>query len=123
MAAAAARSERGRAAEAAATRYLGAHGLEVLCANYRCRSGEIDIVMREGATIVFVEVRYRTSSHYLDPLESITPLKRIRIVKTARHFLQTRPEAKRAPCRFDVLTLLGDLTDPRIQWIKAAFEA
>lgn len=113
----------GRSAEALAAAYLGTQGLRTLCKNYRCSRGEIDIVMQEGGTIVFVEVRYRASSRYLDPLESITFEKQSRIVKAARHFLQTRLRGRQAPCRFDVLTLLGDLADPKIQWIKAAFEA
>lgn len=117
------RALRGRSAEVLAARYLGARGLKALCSNYRCRSGEIDIVMQEGATIVFVEVRYRSNSRFLDPLESITFHKRGRIVKAARHFLQTRRGGPPAPCRFDVVTLMGDLADPRIQWIKSAFEA
>jgi putative endonuclease len=123
MQGAAGRPVRGRSAEVLAGRYLSAQGLKALCANYRCRSGEIDIVMQEGATIVFVEVRYRASSRFLDPLESITFRKRGRIVKAARHFLQTCRGGPQSPCRFDVVTLLGDLADPRIQWIKAAFEA
>ncbi len=117
------RPVRGRSAEMLAARYLATQGLKALCANFRCRSGEIDIVMQEGATIVFVEVRYRASNSFLDPLESITVQKRDRIVRAARHFLQTRRGGSQAPCRFDVVTLLGDLADPRIQWIKAALEA
>ena len=83
----------------------------------QCRMGEIDLVLRDGATIVFVEVRLRTNPLFGGAAESIDRRKRARIVAAARHFLAGRPES---PCRFEVV-LLDRLDPPRIEWIRDAF--
>lgn len=74
-------------------------------------------------TLVFVEVRYRADSRYGHPAETINARKRSRILKTARHYLQTHPSAARRPCRFDVVTVCGGQEKPEFSWIKGAFEA
>ena len=107
----------GRKAEAAAAAYLARKGLTLLSANYRCRMGEIDLVLRDRDTLVFAEVRLRTGAGYGGAAGSIDTRKRARIVAAARHYLAGKPEQK---CRFDVV-LLDRLEPPRIEWIRDAF--
>ena len=109
----------GGAAEAAAAEFLARQGLTLTCSNYRCRLGEIDLVIQDGPTIVFVEVRLRTNTSFGSAAESIGPRKRARIIAAARHYLAGKPER---PCRFDVV-LLDRLEPPRIEWIRDAFSA
>jgi putative endonuclease len=107
----------GNLAEALASDYLQARGLRLLARNYSCRLGEIDLVLEDGACLVFAEVRLRRDRAYGGAGESITAAKRQRIVLAARHYLSGRPER---PCRFDVV-LLDELDPDRIEWIKDAF--
>ncbi len=114
--------ERGAWAESIALRYLGARGLRLLTRNYRCLAGEIDIVMKDNDTLVFIEVRYRANTDYGSPLETINHTKQMRILKTASHYLQThRMRTGHAPCRFDVVVVTGAKLST--EWIKAAFQA
>lgn len=106
----------GGEAEDTAARFLARQGLEIMQRNYRTRMGEIDLIARDGDTLVFVEVRLRTSERYGGALGSIHGRKRRRIEAAARHFLM---RFKREPaCRFDVVTLDGH--EPR--WLRGAFE-
>lgn len=107
----------GNLAEALSAAYLQARGLRLLARNYNCRLGEIDLILADGATLVFAEVRLRRNSDFGGAAESITRAKRQRIIRAARHYLSGRPEA---PCRFDVV-LLDALDTDRIEWIKDAF--
>ena len=107
----------GGAAEALAAEYLVRNGLTLTGRNYRCRLGEIDLILRDGASIVFVEVRLRTNPSFGSAAESIGHRKRTRIIAAAQHYLAGKPEA---PCRFDVV-LLDQLEPPRIEWIRDAF--
>ena len=107
----------GGAAEAAAAAFLARQGMTLTCSNYRCRRGEIDLVLQDGPWIVFVEVRLRTNPSFGSAAESIGPRKRARIIAAARHYLAGNPER---PCRFDVV-LLDRLEPPRIEWIRDAF--
>src|SRR5919106_4751538 len=115
--------QRGQWAEQAAADYLKAQGLHEVERNYRCRCGEVDLIMHQQKTLVFVEVRYRAGNRYGHPLETIDFRKRGRILKTARHYLQTHPSAGRQPCRFDVVTVGGGPEKSELEWIKGAFEA
>ncbi|MFH1044618.1 MAG: YraN family protein [Pseudomonadota bacterium] len=107
----------GKLAEALAADYLQARGLRLLERNYDCRLGEIDLILADGPTLVFAEVRLRRSSDFGGAAASITAAKRQRILRAARHYLSGRPER---PCRFDVV-LLDALAPERIEWIKDAF--
>src|SRR5690606_12753645 len=110
--------------EDAAARYLERHGLEVLEKNYRCRVGELDLVCRDADAVVVVEVRARAASAPVDALESIGPRKRRRIVQATRHLLLTHARLRSRPVRFDVVAIDAiDSDNPRIQWIKNAFDA
>ena len=106
----------GRAKEALAARYLEGQGLKLVDHNYRCRAGEVDLVMRRGELLVFVEVRFRRSDTHGSPGESVTRLKQRRVAAAAAHYLQ-RFQAN-APCRFDVIAIGAD---DRIDWIPDAF--
>ncbi len=108
---------RGNLAEALAADWLQARGLRLMERNYRCRLGEIDLILADGDTLVFAEVRLRRNLDYGGAAASIIAAKRQRILRAARHYLSGRPER---PCRFDVILL--DALDPdRIEWIKDAF--
>jgi putative endonuclease len=110
-------SARGAMAEAAAEEFLNGHGLRLLERNYRCRFGELDLVMRDGDTLVFVEVRYRGSNSFGGAVASITAAKREKLLRAARHYMATRREIP--ACRFDAVLLSGDTHD--LEWIKNAF--
>jgi len=117
------RAEVGKAAEQAANNFLEAHGCITIERNYHCRMGEIDLVMRHGETLVFVEVRYRQRSEYGSGAESVGPRKQGRLIRTAQHYLQTRGLTDRCPVRFDVVALRPNPGDGfAIDWIPNAFE-
>jgi putative endonuclease len=118
------RLQRGRHWEAVAAEYLEDHGLTVLARGYRCRLGELDLVCRDGATLVVVEVRARATSSFGSAIETIGPHKRARIVQATRHFLMRRREWRDARVRFDVVAFDAiDNPDAAMQWIKNAFDA
>ncbi|HTS21553.1 MAG TPA: YraN family protein [Casimicrobiaceae bacterium] len=106
----------GTAAEALAARFLAERGLSIVERNYRCRGGEIDIVARDGTTVVFVEVRMRRSRAFGGPGESITAAKRRRLRLAAEHYLARLP--REPACRFDAI-LLDALALERIEWLRA----
>lgn len=108
---------RGAAAEELAAAYLEGRGLRIVERNYRCRFGEIDLVARSGAVLVFVEVRARKTEAYGGAAGSITVTKRRRLVAAARHYLAGH-RGDRA-CRFDVVLVRG--TGQRIEWLTNAF--
>ncbi len=112
--------EIGYAAEDQARRYLIAQGLIWLKSNYRCRLGEIDLIMRDDHYLVFIEVRARHSNQYGGPLASITRNKQQKLIKTAYFYLQAFHGVDTPPCRFDVIAMEGSKS--AITWIKNAFE-
>lgn len=105
-----------------AERHLCQHGLRTLVRNFHCRLGEIDLVMSDGETIVFVEVRYRRNSHFGSATESVTRNKQLKICRTAGIFLSRRPALATRPCRFDVIGINGERHNVSLNWIKGAFE-
>lgn len=116
---------RGDAAEALALAHLQAHGLRLLATNFRTPGrggGEIDLVMRApDGTVVFVEVRQRSSAHYGGAGASISAVKQRRIIFAARHYLMSlRPLP---PCRFDVVLVQGAGGELALEWLQAAFDA
>lgn len=102
---------------------LVAHGLERIDANVRYRDGELDLVMRDGDTLVFVEVRYRASEDFGGAAASVTPAKQRRLVRAATRYLAAHPACARLPCRFDVVCATGNPGSPEMQWLRAAFDA
>ncbi len=116
------RKEAGRTAENAAFQFLLARGLKPITRNHRCRGGEIDLVMLDGQTLVFVEVRYRASDEFGGAAASVTWTKQKRLILAARHLLATRRELRRYRARFDVVAITGgNWHRPKIEWIKQAF--
>jgi putative endonuclease len=106
----------GARAEDLCAELLRASGMRLLARNWRCRLGEIDLIAEEDGTVVFAEVRQRSSSGFGGAAESITGAKRDRLLAAARLYLSGRPNA---PCRFDVFLVEGD---PRqVRWIRDAF--
>lgn len=97
----------GARAEQLARRYLEKKGYCFLAANHRTRFGEVDLVMEEGSTVVFVEVKARSRTDFGRPEEFVTPAKQKRVAKAALDFVKARGLTHR-PLRFDVIGLLGD---------------
>ena len=110
-------NKRGVESEAMAAAFLEGRGLTIVARNYRCRLGEIDLVARDGATTVFVEVRRRASQAFGGAAASITPAKRTKLLRAARHYLSRLRHVP--PCRFDALLIEGE--PARIEWIRDAF--
>lgn len=115
------RMERGRAAEDRAADYLEARGLAILARNFRRRAGEIDIVAREGVTLVIVEVRARSRHAFGGAAASVGPRKQQRLIRAAQLLLAAHPEWRRMPARFDVIVEEGDGEGARMEWIRHAF--
>lgn len=108
----------GAQAEQLAAKFLQRHGLKLVQQNYRCRYGEIDLIMQDANTLVFAEVRLRQRKDFGGAAASIDAAKQGRLIRTAQHYLSTLPRTP--PCRFDALLLqAADGSD--IQWIKDAF--
>lgn len=119
------RRDSGNRGERRAESWLAAQGLRLVERNYRCRAGEIDLVMldpnpADTEVLAFVEVRLRGPGARVDSIDSIDERKQRRLISAARHFLMTRPEWKEHACRFDVLGIDGESDRPR--WIPGAFE-
>jgi putative endonuclease len=111
-------NDSGQQAEARAAEYLLGRGLKIVVRNWRCRFGEIDLVARDGNTLVFVEVRARASRAHGGAAESISAAKRHRLTAAATQYLaRTRIDT---PCRFDALLIEAE---GRIEWIRNAFDA
>lgn len=111
----------GTAAEAAARRELEQHGLQTLASNAGFRVGELDLVMRDGDSLVFVEVRHRQPSRFGDGLLSVDRGKRRRMVRAAQAWLARHPAMANQPCRFDVVAVREQDGRLQCQWIRAAF--
>lgn len=107
----------GQQAENKACCYLQKQGLKLITRNFRCRYGEIDLIMQDQADIVFVEVRYRSNKNYAQGAESITPAKQQRLTNSAQCYLQRKKLWEKVPCRFDVVAM-GEKTS----WLKNAIQ-
>lgn len=119
-----ARRERGDAAERLAAAHLTANGLEILLRNYLRRSGELDIVARDGDVLVIVEVRMRASAAFGGAAASVGGRKRARIVRTAQQLLQQRRDLSQLRVRFDVVLVTAPPgAAPRVEWIRHAFSS
>ena len=117
----------GLEAEKLAATFLMNHGLKLVAQNYHCRYGEIDLIMTDTSTLVFVEVKLRTSNRFGGAAASITAQKQQKLILTAQHYLQTQiKNQSQIACRFDAILMnkidltLDDLK--HIEWIRNAFE-
>jgi len=112
----------GNRAERAAERLLADSGMRLLARNYRCKQGELDLVMRDADTVVFVEVRYRRKNQWGSAVETVDWRKQKRLIAAAHHYLITHPHLADQPCRFDVVAAEGNPADPAsYRWIREAF--
>lgn len=112
------RRETGTQYEERAVEYLIAQNYQILERNYRIRSGEIDIIARDGTVLVFIEVKYRKNEESGNPLEAVDIRKQRKIIKVARYYLYQKKYGD-VPCRFDVIGICGS----HIEHIKDAFWA
>lgn len=112
----------GNRAERASEKLLLNAGMRVLARNYRCKQGELDLVMRDADTVVFVEVRYRRQNRWGSAAETVDWRKQKRLIAAAHHYLLTHPHLADQPCRFDVVAAEGNPADPAsYRWIREAF--
>ncbi|WP_371188092.1 YraN family protein [Thalassotalea maritima] len=112
----------GQLAEKVALNYLKQQGLKYIQANFQCKMGEIDLIMQSPHGWVFVEVKYRHHRQFAAPEASVDSRKMAKIIKTAQFFLQKNNLSEyNSDCRFDVITISGDLHSPDINWHKNAF--
>jgi putative endonuclease len=113
----------GQQAEALASQYLQKQNLTLIDQNYHCRRGEIDLIMQDQHTLVFIEVRYRKNARFGSALESVDHRKQAKIITTAEHYLlQSKHEY--FDYRFDVIAIMPmqNSDKPEITWIKNAFQ-
>lgn len=97
------------------------NGLRLVARNFNCRYGELDLVMRDGDVLAFIEVRYRRGHGYGGAVASVGAAKRARLVAAAQMFLQAHPAWARHACRFDVVAIEGEAAHPTIEWLRDAF--
>jgi putative endonuclease len=113
----------GREWEKAAESFLRRRGLTILKRNYHCRFGEIDLIMKHGNCLVFIEVRYRRRDRYGNGAETVSFTKQSKIVKTAAFFLRRYRRYASQTCRFDVISVGDYRGRAEINWIRNAFDA
>ncbi|KPJ93280.1 MAG: hypothetical protein AMJ55_08380 [Gammaproteobacteria bacterium SG8_15] len=117
----------GQQAEDSALKFLQTKGMRLIARNYRCKLGEIDLVMQHDDALVFVEVRYRKKSNFGDGAESVDFRKQQKIIKSAEYFLQQHRQYSQSPCRIDVISISKqhNNTDCQetIKWIPNAIQA
>ena len=99
------------------SRFLQSKGVVILEKNFRDRDGEIDLIGEEDGVLLFIEVKYRSSSRFGDPGEAVTPAKQRSICRTALYYLYRTGRGTQGPVRFDVVCV----TDEGIRWIRGAF--
>ncbi|MFP3870515.1 MAG: YraN family protein [Syntrophobacteria bacterium] len=113
---------RGDEGEQLAVRHLKRLGYRIICRNYRCLLGEIDIIARHRGYLVFVEVKLRDSEAFGSPKHAITPAKQHKLSQVAWHYLQMH-DLTETSARFDVVTVSGVSASPRLEVIENAFES
>ncbi|WP_369434329.1 YraN family protein [Psychromonas sp. MME1] len=110
-------NSQGVKSEKQALNYLLSQGLTLVCQNYYCRMGEVDLIMQDQDTLVFIEVRYRKNSDFGGALASITTAKQKKLIKTAKHYLA---QLEYEPyCRFDAIAI--EQHSNTLEWIQNAF--
>lgn len=116
-------NNKGKQAEELACQYLQDQHLTLISQNYYCRRGEIDLIMQDHQTLVFIEVRYRKNSRFGSALESIDHRKQAKIITTAEHYL-LESKADYIDYRFDVIAIMPTQNSEQaeITWIKNAFQ-
>jgi putative endonuclease len=112
----------GQAAEQSAYTFLCREGLRLVCRNFRCRRGEIDLIMLDGQTLVFAEVRHRSSGSFVRAVLTVDRRKQRKLASAAAMFLAKHRNFGQHTSRFDVVGIDRDANDGiAIEWIKDAF--
>ncbi len=112
----------GRFGEELAVRHLEAQGMSIVCRNWRCSSGEIDVVARDGGALVFVEVKTRSTVLFGDPAEAVSPAKASRLRTLALRWLAAHPDGHYPSLRFDVVAVVRTgPSGPTVRHLKGAF--
>jgi putative endonuclease len=111
----------GHQAEAMACAYLHQQGLKLVKKNHRSKAGEIDLIMRDKSSWVFVEVKYRSRDDWANAAESVTRSKQLKVINAAKQYLQQRKIYDLVDCRFDVVAIDKALNKTEINWIPHAF--
>lgn len=114
------RIQQGSMAETLACQYLEAQGLNLIKQNYRCRLGEVDLIMQDGQYLVFAEVRSRSDHRFGTPAETVSKIKQRRLIRTASYYLQRY--RINMPCRFDIIAITHKDQRHLVEWIKNAFQ-
>lgn len=111
--------------ETIALQHLSSQGLQLVCRNFLCKLGEIDLIMLDGKTLVFVEVRYRRSSRFGSPVETVDRRKQRKLVRTAQLYLAMHYGAQSVACRFDILGMTPGCSalSYHFDWRRNAFDA
>ena len=118
------RAQSGKDAELQALNYLQQQGLRLLAQNWLCKRGELDLVMLDGDTVVFVEVRYRKHAQWGGALASIDGRKRQKLILAAQFFLLEEHRWADAPCRFDVVAIESTPSGTAdLNWLPNAFDS
>ncbi len=116
--------------EALVCNYLQKQKLKLIARNYTCRLGEIDLIMQDKSTLIFIEVRYRQHCNFGSSLESVNLIKQNKIIKTAEYYLLSQQLSEKIACRFDVvgvmpatqkLSSISKLDSAQVEWVKNAF--
>lgn len=116
------RAARGKHYEMLARQHLEVRGLNFIAKNYRCHWGEIDLVMRDKSSLVFIEVRFRGRGSYFTGVDSVDLKKQKKLCRSAMYYLATKARAD-TPARFDVVAISQSIDEqPRFEWIKNAFD-
>lgn len=115
------KKQQGYAAEEQACDYLLHQGLQFVEKNFSCRAGEIDLIMKDNDTLVFVEVRMRQPNDYASALESISKSKQKKVIRAATFYLQQQDAFDKVNCRFDVVALTKESDRLIFDWIRNAF--
>ena len=114
-------NQKGLEGETLALEYLEQQGLALVQRNYRCKLGEIDLIMRDKGTLIFVEVKLRKSDTFGSAAAMVTHAKQKKLLKAARHFMMCHPATAQYTIRFDVVGITQSKRTCPIDWIQHAF--
>lgn len=116
-------NQTGKIAEDLAANYLGKQGIKIVDRNFHSRFGEIDLIALEQQILIFIEIRYRKNEKHIAAIETIDHFKCRKLISTSEYFLNKHRNYQSYQCRYDVITIIGELGKPSIEWIKNAFQA